>query len=165
MRIYYLAGNLQEMAQESLALTGTQSPAKPDTVWIALAQMHQLLPAVLQTRNADLIEPMQAAIERIRMDMPVAVEGQLCMLARALLSLAREDAAFAVLAEAEQISEQHGSVLMLPEIQCLRGDIWLQRQCPDLASQHWQQARESMDQHGLLAYQHWLNDRQALIPG
>ncbi len=165
MRIYYLAGNLQEMTQESLALTGTQSPAKPDTVWIALAQMHQLLPAVLQTRNADLIEPMQAAIERIRMDMPVAVEGQLCMLARALLSLARDDAAFAVLAEAEQISEQHGSVLMLPEIQCLRGDIWLQRQCPDLASQHWQQARESMDQHGLLAYQHWLNDRQALIPG
>ncbi|HRL27892.1 MAG TPA: AAA family ATPase [Alcaligenes sp.] len=164
MRIYYLAGNLHEMAQESLALTGEQPLDKPDNIWLALAQMHQLLPAVLQTRNADLIDPMQAAIERIRMDMPVALEGQLCMLARALICLERHDTALALLAEAEQISEQHCSVLMYPEIHCLRGDLWLQRQRPDLARQHWHQARESMDQHGLLAYEHWLNDRQALIP-
>ena len=163
MRIHYLAGNLAEMTQESMCLSHANrvslGQAGAGSIWTAFMQLHQMLSATLLNADVDLLTHMADALECVRQNMPAALGGQLCMMARALIHVQRDEHALALLNEADQLQELQGSVLITPEIHCLRGDLWLQRERPDLARQHWLQAQASSRQHGLLAYDDWLNER------
>lgn len=158
-RICYLADNLADLKKESKLLLDEQQLESPDNVWRAIARGNVALATALTSPGASQIEVLQQSLHVMEQSMPVAVDGQLCMLARALIAAGRPQDALCRLEEAAAHAGKNRSTLLMPEIHCINGDAWKALHRLDIARDHWATAEAHVRRHGLFAYTHWLNAR------
>lgn len=98
-------------------------------------------------------------ISVIKQNLPLGRDASLCVVAQSYIALNKTDKAILLLEQAQQISEQRNSALIRPEIHCLRGDVFLKQNQPDLAKREWQTAQRIAQHHQLHCYEGWINRR------
>lgn len=164
IRILYLADDLPAAARLGQALVVKTAEADTFAPGRAIALGYAGLARVLAQRDADALADMEAVLPVIRAGMPVSVDGHLCLLARAHHALGDPQRAIALLDEAQALAAAHGSNSLLPEIDCIRGDIWMAIGDANEARAHWQHARAQAEALELRPYVQW-SDKRLLACG
>ncbi|PWF24788.1 hypothetical protein DD235_00945 [Corticimicrobacter populi] len=158
-RIHYLLEDIPAAAALCQGLLPYMPATDQPDPWQSLTRAYAALPRALDGQDTAALEELQSTLPVIQAGMPTLLNSQLCLVARALIAHRQFDAAQALLDQADEINRSQSSYTVEPEIQCLRGDIWLASGHIQQACRAWSLARENALRHGLLPYVCWADQR------
>lgn len=159
LRIYYLTNNLTALETESHMLLSMMPTEDQENVWYSFIKSYALISSILKNPNVDQLKQLEQTRESIEKNMPAALDGYLCTLARCYLANGQAEQALTVLGEAKELALKRDCLLVRPEVHCLQGDAWAALQRPELAALEWQKARQIAQEQHLLVYIEWVNER------
>lgn len=159
LRIYYLTNNLTALEKDCQLILDAMPEAKSTNAWYGFVLSYSIVTEHLKAPCLVLLKQLEQIREGIESNMPAALDGYLCTLARCYLASNKPLKALTTLSEASAFSEQHDSVLLLPEIHCLQGDAFLMLNNTEQAHTEWHKAKKIIKEQQLLVYYSWLNDR------
>lgn len=160
LRVYYLAEQLPSLSLHSQRLLQKLQAQAPDSIWSTIANAYRAMCAtLLESDSFQNSTELSSFISVIKQNLPLGRDASLCVVAQSYIALNKTDKALLLLEQAQQISEQRNSALIRPEIHCLRGDVFLKQNQPDLAKREWQTAQRIAQHHQLHCYEGWINRR------
>lgn len=161
LRVYYLTNNLTALEKDCQLILDAMPDAQAISSWYGFVQSYSIVAEHLQAPCIELLKQLEQIRDAIEKNMPAALDGYLCTLARCYLASNEPIMALATLKEASTISEQHESLLLQPEIHCLQGDAFLILGHSEQAHIEWYKAKKIAKEQQILVYLSWLNDRLA----
>lgn len=159
LRVHYLTNNLRVLDKASKELVQLMSAGDQTNVWYNLALSYKILVAHLKAPNSESLAQIEQTRDSIEKNMPVALDGYLCTLARCYLASNKLERALAVLEEAKTLGELRQSLLLRPEIHCLQGDVFLALGHAERAHSEWGKASDIAQEQQLMVYFDWVTDR------
>ncbi len=165
LRILYLRGELQTLAGRSQALLDVLQTQLPGSVWSAVAETYVLYCRLVRGEDVEEeLERLSSLLPQFESSMPLATDAFLCILARCHLTQGHMDRARQALDRVCDIALERASSLLMPEVQCLRGDMaWVQSDT-QAAKAAWALARQEVVRSGLYVYENWIQHRHERLP-
>lgn len=165
LRILYLRGDLVTLAGASRALLDVLQPQVPGSVWCAVAETYVLYCRLVRGEDAGSeLERLSSLLPQFESSMPLAIDAFLCILARCYLSQGQMDRARLALEQVCDIARERASLLLMPEVHCLRGDMaWMQSDT-QAARAAWALASQEVVGTGLYVYEDWIRHRRERLP-
>lgn len=159
LRIHYLHQQIENLALDSQLIHQQLTQLAPQSIWLHIVNAYAKLSSIhLKRAPTNLIE-LEDMVPLINEHLPLGHDAFLCLIAQCAIKSNHTDQAEKRLQQALSIGDERNSVLLKPEIYCLLGDMWLQRQQPEKAKFFWYQAQLLTQQHQLLCYEPWLVQR------
>lgn len=161
LRILYLRGELHTLAGRSQALFDALQAQLPGSVWSAVAETYVVYCRLVRGEDVGQeLERLSSLLPQFESSMPLALDAFLCILARCHLAQGYMDRAGQALDQVCDIARERASSLLMPEVQCLRGDMaWVQSDT-QAAQAAWALARQEVVGSGLYVYESWIQHRR-----
>ncbi|HUH87468.1 MAG TPA: BTAD domain-containing putative transcriptional regulator [Pusillimonas sp.] len=165
LRILYLRGQLETLAAGSQALLNVLKSQLPGSVWCAVVETYVLYCTLVRGEEVGSeLERLSSLLPQFESSMPLAMDAFLCILARCHLFQGHLDRARQALDQVCDIAHERASSLLMPEVQCLRGDLaWMQSDT-QAAQAAWALASQEMVRSGLYVYEGWIQHRRKRLP-
>ncbi|MCX5591470.1 BTAD domain-containing putative transcriptional regulator [Alcaligenes endophyticus] len=162
LRGLYLTNQLKQAGEYSRHLLSLLPPSFKGSIWEAVLQTYSLLTHDTGFDAQSVLPKVSELLPAFEQNMPLGLDAFLCVVARCYVQRQNYEQALVCLARAEKISRERDSVLMWPEILCLRADILDATHQNSEAQASWYQALEQANNTGLHVYRAWLAEPRRL---